>query len=374
MLIISIAVITIYFISLIWLSNSIYYFKDNNQDYADYVSIIIAAHNEEKNIPTLLNNLIKQKYPDNQYEIIIANDRSTDRSKDVIKSYTLKSNKIKMINIKDTPIGWSNKKWALNEAIKIAKSNIILQIDADCQPNSNWLNTMASYFKDSNTGFVCGASPLIHKDLLLNNIFEMESLIQESINAGAIINNLAVSCTGRNIAFRKDIFNQVEGYIGNENIMSGDDDLLLQKFALQTDKKIKYSINPNSLVNSYAPISFNDFIKQRLRFASKGLLYYRIKTTIELKSTIVILFLSNLIFVFSLFNLFNINNLLYIIPISIKVLGDFSLSWVFVNKLDRYWSLSAFTILTLLHPFYIIIIGFLGPLLKVDWNSNSPRN
>ena len=198
--------------------------------------------------------------------------------------------------------------------------------------------------------------------------------IPESINAGAIINNLAVSCTGRNIAFRKDIFNQVEGYIGNENIMSGDDDLLLQKFALLTDKKIKYSINPNSLVNSYAPISFNDFIKQRLRFASKGLLYYRIKTTIELKSTIVILFLSNLIFVFSLFNLFNINNLLYIIPISIKVLGDFSLSWVFVNKLDRYWSLSAFTILTLLHPFYIIIIGFLGPLLKVDWNSNSPRN
>jgi cellulose synthase/poly-beta-1,6-N-acetylglucosamine synthase-like glycosyltransferase len=354
-----------------WFSNSIYYFKNKNQNHTDYVSIVIAAHNEEKNIPILLNSLIKQTYPNNKYEIIIANDRSTDNSKQIIKSYQQKNNNIKIININDTPIGWSNKKWALNKAIKLAQNNIIMQIDADCQPNLNWLTTMTSHFKDSRIGFVCGASPLIHRDLLLNNIFQMESLIQESINAGAIINNLVVSCTGRNIAFRKDVFNQVGGYIGNESVMSGDDDLLLQKFALQSDKKIKYSISSDSLVDSYAPVSFKNLIKQRLRFASKGLLYYKIKTTIELKSTIVILFLSNIIFVFSLINLFSIYNLSYIIPISIKILADFCLSWIFVNKLGRYWSLSAFTILTILHPFYIIIIGSLGPLLKVHWNNNN---
>ena len=371
MLVISIIIIIIYFIALMWFSNSIYYFKNNNQDYNNYVSIIIATHNEENNLPTLLNSLIKQNYADDQYEIIIANDRSTDNSEKIIKSYQLKSPNIQTININDTPVGWSNKKWALNEAIKIAKSNIIVQIDADCKPGPNWLISIASHFKDPKTGFVCGASPLIHKDSLLNNIFQMESLIQESINAGAIINNLAVSCTGRNIAFRKDIFNQVEGYIGNENIMSGDDDLLLQKFALQSNKKIRYSINSDSLVDSYAPISFKDFIKQRLRFASKGLLYYNIKTTIELKSTIVILFLTNLVFIFSFFNLFSVNNLFYIIPVCIKILADFSLSWIFINRLGRYWSLSSFIILTILHPFYIIIVGSLGSLLKVQWKGNT---
>ena len=50
MLIISVIIITIYFIILIWLSNSIYYYKGPNKELPLNVSIIIAAHNEEKNI------------------------------------------------------------------------------------------------------------------------------------------------------------------------------------------------------------------------------------------------------------------------------------------------------------------------------------
>ena len=369
MLVISIIIVIIYFVILIWFSNSIYYYKSFNKKSSIKASVVVAAHNEEKNLPILLDCLINQNYDNNKYEIIIVNDRSVDNSEKILKSYQLKSSNIKTIDIKDTPIGWSNKKWALNEAIKLSKNNIVCQVDADCRLGPDWLIAITSQFEDSKIGFVCGASPLVHKDPLLNNIFQMESLIQESVNAGAIINNLIISCTGRNIAFRKDVFNQVDGYIGNEDIMSGDDDLLLQKFALQSNKKIKYLISSESLVDSYAPVNFKDFIKQRLRFASKGLLYYNnIKTTVELKLTIMILFLTNLTFIFSLFSLLSVNNFLYIVPIGIKMIGDFSLSWVFINKLRRYWSLSSFIFLSLLHPFYIIIIGSLGPLLKVRWN------
>ena len=280
MLIISVIIITIYFIILIWLSNSIYYYKGPNKELPLNVSIIIAAHNEEKNLPILLNSLINQNYDDNKYEIIVVNDRSTDSSSLILQSYQLKNKNIKIVNVDKTPIGWSNKKWALNEAIKLSKSNIIIQVDADCRPSYNWLISMASHFRNPKVGFVCGPSPLVHKDSFLNNVFQMESLIQESVNAGTIINNLAVSCTGRNIAFKKDIFNEINGYMGNENIMSGDDDLLLQKFALESNNLIKYSINSESLVDSDAPTSFKEFLKQRLRFASKGLLYYKTNTTI----------------------------------------------------------------------------------------------
>ncbi len=370
MLILSIITVGIYFIFLIWLSNSIYYYSQVKEEYSPNVSIIIAAHNEEKNISFLLESLLNQNYPINNYEIIIVDDRSTDNSNDILMSYQLENKNIKIIKIEETPIGWSNKKWALNEAIKISKYNIIVQLDADCRPNSDWLITMVSYFKNPKVGFVCGASPLVHKDLFLNNIFQMESLIQESINAGMIINRLVVSCTGRNIAFKKDVFNQVDGYMGNENIMSGDDDLLLQKFALESNKLVKYSINSESLVDSDAPVNFKEFLKQRLRFASKGLLYYKMKTTVELKATIAVLFLTNLIFIFSLFGLVSANNFLYLIPVFIKVGADFSLSWVFINKLNRYWSLSSFFILSLIHPFYIIIIGSLGSILKVNWKGS----
>ena len=51
----------------------------------------------------------------------------------------------------------------------------------------------------------------------------MESLIQESVNAGAIKNNLILSCTGRNIAFRKRYFNLIE--LTRENLMKNFNDI-----------------------------------------------------------------------------------------------------------------------------------------------------
>ena len=369
-LFIQIIIILIYLFILIWFSNSIYYHNNKNnqeQDYFPNVSILIAARNEYQNLSKLLNALIEQNYPINKYQIIVINDRSTDDSRKLLEFFQKKLTNLKLIHINKTPLGWSNKKWALTQGVKNANSDIILQTDADCTPSPNWIKTMVSYFKNKNVGFVCGASPLTHQDPLLNKIFQMESLIQESINAGAIKNNLFVSCTGRNISFRKKYFTLIEGYTGNESIVSGDDDLLLQKFALETDSLIKYSIDSDSLIESPAPSTFKSFLKQRFRFASKGLLYYQIKTTTELKLISLLLIFSNFVFVLSIFLLISIGNLLYLIPISIKMVSDFILSTVFLTKVGRDWSLSAFLILTCLHPFYILIFGLLGPFIKVDW-------
>ena len=368
MLVITIIILTAYCALLIRFSTSIYFHRNNkNSDYSPNVSIIVSCRNEERNIPTLLDLLIDQNYPINKFEIIIVNDRSYDQSKTLLESYQEKYSNIKLVNIDNTPIGWSNKKWALNQAIKLSTSDILIQTDGDCRPHLDWIKTMAAHFKNPKVGFVCGASPLIHKDTVLNNLFQMESLIQESINAGAIKNNLILSCTGRNIAFRKKYFNLINGYLGSESIASGDDDLLLQKFALESDCLVSYSMNPKSLVDSSAPNTFQELIKQRLRFASKGLLYYNMNTTGELKSILILLFAANISFIFSLFYLVSFGYLFYIIPIMLKMFADFLLSSTFLAKVKRHWSLLAFFILTLVHPFYIVVVGALGPFIKVKW-------
>ena len=61
---------------------------------------------------------------------------------------------------------------------------------------------------------------------------------------------------------------------------------------------------------------------------------------------------------------------MYLVPLGIKMIGDFSISWTFINKLKRYWSFSAFIVLTFIHPFYIVIIGALGPFVRIDWKKN----
>lgn len=371
MLIISTIIISIYLILLVWFSNNLFYRKNNNiikpNDALPQVSIIIAARNEEKNIEKLIKCLVTQDYLNNKYEIIIADDRSSDKTNKIIKKYENKFSNIKSIFIDKTPLGWSGKKWALTKAISISSGEIILQTDADCLPSQGWAKSMVGYFKNPKVGFVCGASPLVHSDIFLNKIFVMESMIQESINAGAIHSGLIMSCTGRNIGFRKDLFNQVEGYIGHHAILSGDDDLLLQKFALKTNCIVRYATDKNSLIESFAPIGFLDFLKQRLRFSSKGIFYFKIKTTIEFKGIIILLYLVNFLFIFNFFAMIYSANLLFIIPLMIKMAADFLLSYVFMLKVKLSWSLFAYFVLTLLHPFYIVIIGSLGPFLKLDW-------
>ena len=54
------------------------------------VSVIVAARNEEDNIGNLLEDLTEQSYPQEKLEIIISDDRSTDRTGEIIDNYTNK--------------------------------------------------------------------------------------------------------------------------------------------------------------------------------------------------------------------------------------------------------------------------------------------
>ena len=73
--------------------------QDKKIEYIEEVSIIISARNEEKNIPYLLDCLMNQNYPLNKYEVIIVNDRSSDNSKEMLKTYQSKYDNLKIVNI-----------------------------------------------------------------------------------------------------------------------------------------------------------------------------------------------------------------------------------------------------------------------------------
>ena len=197
----------LYFILIIWFSETLNKSNDNNDENLNenlpFVSIIVAGHNEEKNITTLLKSLKKQTYNQKLYEILFVDDRSNDKTSQLVKENL--SDNIKLIKIVETPIGWSNKKWALNQGIKLSKGQIIVQTDADCVPNEKWLETTVKAFSDENTGFVCGPSPLYSKNKI-QRILQLENNAQDAFSAAGMMNNLTLSCTGRNMAFQKIIF------------------------------------------------------------------------------------------------------------------------------------------------------------------------
>ena len=63
------------------------------------ISVVIAARNEEKNISDLLDDLINQSIDNDRFEVIVSNDRSTDKTKKIIDQYAKEHTFIKTIDI-----------------------------------------------------------------------------------------------------------------------------------------------------------------------------------------------------------------------------------------------------------------------------------
>ena len=362
--------ISIFYLAiLVWLSSGITQVpKNKNPAFLPGVSIIISAHNEQKNITNLLESIINQQYS-GEYEVLIANDRSNDLTKKIINDYSENYNYIQLIDIKETAIGWGNKKWALNQCIDKSKYNIILQTDADCIPKRNWISSMVNGFSDPDVVFLSAPAPLYDKDNQLSEFYKLDSLAQDALSAAGISRNLSFSCTGRNMGFLKNTFIDINGYDTIEHYISGDDDLLLQKFATLSDGKISFNFNSDSVVLSPPPESMSAFLNQRLRYGSKSFEYYKLNTTKEFKILLPFLYLVNCISIIALIIFSETMSAIYLAPIFIKSIADYWLCSIFINKISDNMSLKVFMVLCFIHPIYIISLGALSPFIEFKWKN-----
>lgn len=107
----------------------------------DKVSIIIPLYNSEKYISDSLESLLNQTY--SNIEILIFNDGSTDRSKEIVESY--KDNRIKFINYKKNE-GYLKR---LNEGIDIADGEFIARMDSDDIAHAERIETQIKFFNSN---------------------------------------------------------------------------------------------------------------------------------------------------------------------------------------------------------------------------------
>ncbi len=90
------------------------------------LSILVACKNEEKSIAATLLSIDKQKYP-GAFELFVINDGSTDQTLNIIKKFSKKFSWIKLINVKVN----QGKALCLNQALSLAKYNLIVTLDGD---------------------------------------------------------------------------------------------------------------------------------------------------------------------------------------------------------------------------------------------------
>jgi cellulose synthase/poly-beta-1,6-N-acetylglucosamine synthase-like glycosyltransferase len=237
-----------------------------NYEELPYASIIVAARNEENNIICCMDSLNKLNYPEGRLEIIIVDDFSEDKTGKIIDEYIKDKPLFKKITLDDKS-GLKGKVNALSSAIKIAKGEIILLTDADCEVTSDWAATLASYYKN-NVGIVNGFT-IIYNKSIYSAVQGIDLVFLLSIASGSINMNHPVSCIGNNMSFRKQAYLETGGY---ENIPFSvtEDFILLQRISGLKKYKIIYPLLKESIVISKPSTGLKDLLNQKKRWGRGG--------------------------------------------------------------------------------------------------------
>ncbi|HEY6952179.1 MAG TPA: glycosyltransferase [Bacteroidota bacterium] len=246
----------------------LYRTKDRTMPAADiFVSVVIAARDEEENLPHCLESLSHQSYPASKFEIILANDNSTDGTSAVCDRFAREHPNFSSFVARNEE-GLPGKPNALAQAIEKARGEVILITDADCVVPATWIEFTARRFSDD-VGLVGGIT--LQR---ANNAFEgMQSLdwayiLGIAASSAALGNPLG--SIGNNLSFRKKAYEQVGGY---KNIkFSVTEDYTLVQAILRTRKwNFLYPIDENTLVESRPCPTFRSLLQQKHRWGKGGL-------------------------------------------------------------------------------------------------------
>lgn len=333
-----------------------------------FFSVIVAARNEEQFLPVLLKKLKKQNYPDSRYEAIIVSDRSTDKTDELIKNYAGEYDNFHYLRIDKKGEKLVGKKNALSTGIEKAKGEILLFTDADCSPRENWIRSMNRAFTPD-IDFIAGYSPLITTkkgifNKYLMGLKNLERLSIFTVAAGALGWNWGVTAAARNMAYRKRVYEEVNGFEGIGKIPSGDDDLFLQKVSKTGEYKLAFNYDPDSYVPSYEQMSSRSQIEQEKRRGSKWK-YYPFK--IKLMSALVFCFYAFLLFTFFLALAGSFSWNVFLTVFLLKWFVEF---FFLLRGALEFRSLNLmiyFPIAEIFHIPYFIIFGLLGTFADYSW-------
>lgn len=233
------------------------------------VSIIVAAWNELENLKELLPMLEAQHYPD--FEVIVVDDRSSDGTYDYLRTNEGNFSKLNFVHIKALPEHFTAKKYAVTMGIKKASKEYILLTDADCRPQSNlWLEGMVAALS-TDKEVVLGFSPYDKYEGLLNSFIRYETFQTAVQYFSFAMARMPFMGVGRNLLYKKELFWAANGFTKHINLLSGDDDLLVNEIA--TGKNTGVSLDPDTYVWSEPKQTFKEWVTQKRRHLSVGKKY-----------------------------------------------------------------------------------------------------
>jgi cellulose synthase/poly-beta-1,6-N-acetylglucosamine synthase-like glycosyltransferase len=240
-----------------------------------FVSVVVAARNEEERLPGILADLEEQTYA--EFEVVIVDDRSTDRTAElVMEAAARRPGRFRVLRQAEVPAGLSPKKLALQRGVEASRGELILLTDADCGVPRTWVEGMVREF-EPDVAMVLGCSDLAagQGSTRFERYQAFDFLTLTTAMAASARLGLPLGASGHNLAYRRTAFDRVGGYSSGLQRVAGDDMLMLYLVRSTPGVgRIACADGADTRVTTDPVPTLRAFRNQRARWASSGMHHF----------------------------------------------------------------------------------------------------
>lgn len=328
-------------------------------------SIIVAARNEEDNLPALLTALTLQTYDSRRVEVLVVDDHSEDETVRVARAFEGK------LNLRVHSLQGENGKYAAMEAgCDLAQNEWLVFTDADVTVHPQWLESLANATDDADW---VSAMVAINRDTSWLHTFEAYDM------AGLMAVTVATFGWGRpglangaNMAVKKQLAIDAEVFPSLKQWQSGGDVKMLERIARMPGARLRFQNNYPATVFTRPQAGIGQLLHQRQRWASRALVFnnplvHLIMTFGFLANAWVLVLVALSFFhpaaayhLAAFFSLKVIFEAIAIHPV-LKACGQ-----------SRGFLIHHIGV-ALIYPAYITTVGFLGTFVSYSWKGRAKR-
>ncbi len=229
-----------------------------------FVSIVVPARNEEHRIQRCLESLVEIDYPSDRFEIIIVNDRSHDRTEDVVRAYQKRLPMLRILCVEAARTGnLQGKAGALDIGIVSARGDIVLLTDADCAVHPHWVRAHSMQYQDPDVAMVC-AYTLIDGTDAFSRYQAVEWNTTHTMASAGVYYRQYLGCFGNNMSVRRSVYLAIGGY--GAIPFSVTEDLALLQAIGGCGYTVRYLCSAESSVVTEPCQTFGEYIRQHQRW------------------------------------------------------------------------------------------------------------
>ncbi len=179
-----------------------------------FVSVLVPARNEERNIAKCLKSLLGQDY--SHFEVIVLDDSSSDATFDIARSFAANDPRLRLLEGKPLPEGWTGKSFACHQLSQEAKGELLLFVDADTEHTPHSISAAVAEMQRSRVDLLTliprqimgtfwekAILPLLHFSTFCFLPFPLVRLSKNSKFAMA---------NGQFMLFRSDVYDSIGGH------------------------------------------------------------------------------------------------------------------------------------------------------------------